>query len=195
MSKKTDLSTQEKILEAARKLFIERGYAATTARDIAVEAGTNLALLNYHFKSKELLFQRVVQECMQTFFGVIAPVINNETMSLDEKLKTLIDNYIGLLLENLRMPMFIMHIIDSNPHFVGGLIDVREVLERSSLAGQIKEVNPLMDVRQFVTALLGMVIFPFMARSTIFKAKEFKAEMLKRKELIYKWGKMMLDSQ
>jgi transcriptional regulator, tetR family len=195
MSKKTDLSTQEKILEAARKLFIERGYAATTARDIAVEAGTNLALLNYHFKSKELLFQRVVQESMQTFFGVIAPVINNETMSLDEKLKTLIDNYIGLLLENLRMPMFIMHIIDSNPHFVGGLIDVREVLERSSLAGQIKEVNPLMDVRQFVTALLGMVIFPFMARSTIFKAKEFKAEMLKRKELIYKWGKMMLDSQ
>jgi transcriptional regulator, tetR family len=195
MSKKTDLSTQEKILEAARKLFIERGYAATTARDIAMEAGTNLALLNYHFKSKELLFQRVVQESMQTFFGVIAPVINNETMSLDEKLKTLIDNYIGLLLENPRMPMFIMHIIDSNPHFVGGLIDVREVLERSSLAGQIKEVNPLMDVRQFVTALLGMVIFPFMARSTIFKAKEFKAEMLKRKKLIYKWGKMMLESQ
>ena len=39
-------STEERIKEAARKLFTQKGFAATRTRDIAEEAGINLALLN-----------------------------------------------------------------------------------------------------------------------------------------------------
>ena len=41
-----DSSTEQKIKEAARKVFTMKGYAATRTRDIAEEAGINLALLN-----------------------------------------------------------------------------------------------------------------------------------------------------
>ena len=52
-SVEVDLSTEEKIKEAAKKVFLKKGYAATRTRDIAEEAGINLALLNYYFRSKE----------------------------------------------------------------------------------------------------------------------------------------------
>ena len=46
-----DVSTEEKIKEAARKVFTQKGFAATRTRDIAEEAGLNLALLNYYFRA------------------------------------------------------------------------------------------------------------------------------------------------
>ncbi|MFV0289726.1 MAG: TetR family transcriptional regulator, partial [Mangrovibacterium sp.] len=55
------MSTEEKIMEAARKVFHAKGFAATRTRDIAEEAGINLALLNYYFKSKQKLFAMVME--------------------------------------------------------------------------------------------------------------------------------------
>ena len=46
-------STEEKIMNAARAVFQRKGFAGTRTRDIAEEAGINLALLNYYFRSKQ----------------------------------------------------------------------------------------------------------------------------------------------
>src|SRR5690348_11114784 len=48
-------STRQEILEAARLLFAQRGYQATTMRAIAAEAGVNAALLHHYYGSKEQL--------------------------------------------------------------------------------------------------------------------------------------------
>ena len=61
MSKK-DTNTEDKILKAANKVFTQKGFAATRTRDIAAEAGINLALLNYYFRSKKKLFDIVMLE-------------------------------------------------------------------------------------------------------------------------------------
>ena len=60
-----DPSTEEKIKIAARSVFHKKGYAATRTRDIAEEAGINLALLNYYFRSKEKLIDIIMTETMQ----------------------------------------------------------------------------------------------------------------------------------
>ncbi|MET8152538.1 TetR/AcrR family transcriptional regulator [Actinoplanes sp. NPDC049668] len=49
--------TRQILLEAARTRFARDGYAATTVRDIAEEAGVNVALINRYFTSKEGLFE------------------------------------------------------------------------------------------------------------------------------------------
>jgi AcrR family transcriptional regulator len=51
--------TCEKLLDAAENLFTERGFAATSIRDITVAAGCNIAAVNYHFRSKEALYREV----------------------------------------------------------------------------------------------------------------------------------------
>jgi AcrR family transcriptional regulator len=48
-------STKDRILEAAERLFAEKGFAETSLRDITAEAGVNLAAVNYHFQSKDAL--------------------------------------------------------------------------------------------------------------------------------------------
>ena len=54
------LVTKDKILDAAESLFMEHGFEATSLRAITAAAGVNLAAVNYHFGSKEELFQAVL---------------------------------------------------------------------------------------------------------------------------------------
>jgi AcrR family transcriptional regulator len=52
--------TKERLLDAAETLFMEHGFEATSLRLITASAGVNLAAVNYHFGSKEELFQAVL---------------------------------------------------------------------------------------------------------------------------------------
>ena len=52
--------TKERILDTAEGLFMVHGYEATSLRAITASAGVNLAAVNYHFGSKEELFQAVL---------------------------------------------------------------------------------------------------------------------------------------
>jgi AcrR family transcriptional regulator len=52
--------TKERILDAAENLFMEHGFEATSLRSITAAAGVNLAAVNYHFGTKEELFQSVL---------------------------------------------------------------------------------------------------------------------------------------
>ncbi|MEP7061112.1 MAG: TetR family transcriptional regulator [Betaproteobacteria bacterium] len=53
-------ATKLRILDAAESLFMEHGFEATSLRAITTDAGVNLAAVNYHFGSKEELFQAVL---------------------------------------------------------------------------------------------------------------------------------------
>jgi len=53
-------ATKERILDAAESLFMEHGFEATSLRLITAAAGANLASANYHFGSKEELFEAVL---------------------------------------------------------------------------------------------------------------------------------------
>ncbi|MBK6336576.1 MAG: TetR family transcriptional regulator [Betaproteobacteria bacterium] len=53
-------ATKDRILDAAEALFMEHGYEATSLRAITSAADANLAAVNYHFGSKEELFQAIL---------------------------------------------------------------------------------------------------------------------------------------
>lgn len=58
------MSTRDQILEAAWKLFSERGFEDVSVRDVTNEASVNLASVSYHFGSKDGLIQEVVKKVM-----------------------------------------------------------------------------------------------------------------------------------
>lgn len=69
----TPSDTKARILDAAEALFSERGFAATSTRDITTAAGVNLAAVNYHFGAKAEL----VREVFRRRFGAL----NDERLS------------------------------------------------------------------------------------------------------------------
>src|ERR1700743_21623 len=93
-------STEEKIKEAARRVFTKKGYAATRTRDIAEESGFNLALINYYFRSKEKLFDIVMVEHIQTFIHSVMGIVNDRDTTLQQKMEELIGHYIDMLIKN-----------------------------------------------------------------------------------------------
>src|SRR6516162_7868399 len=101
-----DISTEEKIKEAARKLFTQKGYAMVRTRDIAAEAGINLALLNYYFRSKEKLFDIIMMENFRQFIQGISVNIYDEKTSIEEKIEKVTAAYIDLLTNHPDLPLF-----------------------------------------------------------------------------------------
>ena len=88
-----EISTEDKILLAASKVFTEKGFAGARTRDIADEAGINLALLNYYFRSKEKLFDQVMKVKIVLLFGKIIPIISNEKTTIEEKIDLASEKY------------------------------------------------------------------------------------------------------
>src|SRR5580698_6477915 len=112
---KADGSTEERIKAAARKLFTQQGFSATKTRDIANEAGINLALLNYYFRSKEKLFEIIMLENLGHFFQGVLAIVNDEKTDFYKKIDLLADFYISRLLDNPDVPLFVLNEARNNP--------------------------------------------------------------------------------
>lgn len=59
-----EISTRNKILKTAHKLFAEKGINAVGVREIAKEAEVNVAAINYHFGNKETLYRETIKESL-----------------------------------------------------------------------------------------------------------------------------------
>ncbi len=57
-----EINTKDKILNTAIKLFAQKGYKATTMREIAKEVGIRQSAIYNHFKNKEALMQAIIEE-------------------------------------------------------------------------------------------------------------------------------------
>ena len=66
------MSHRDALLEAARRLILEKGFAATTARDLVSASGTNLGSIGYHFGSREALLSQALEELFDEWTEVLA---------------------------------------------------------------------------------------------------------------------------
>jgi AcrR family transcriptional regulator len=64
----TPVDTREKLLRLAARAFGTQGYAATTMRGIADQAGIEAASIYYHFSSKEELLEAVMEHGAESIF-------------------------------------------------------------------------------------------------------------------------------
>ncbi len=193
-----DLSTEQKIKEAARKVFTQKGFSATRTRDIAEEAGINLALLNYYFRSKEKLFEQVMMERMQQLFGTLAPIITNATTGLEVKIELIVSHYIDMLQENPDLPIFVLSEIRKNPDLFSARVPIIQFIEHSPFIVQLREKRPDINPFHFLLNILGMTIFPFIASPVIasiplIQQQGAKHMMEERRALIPVWIKAMLE--
>ncbi len=196
----TDTSTEEKIKKAARKVFLQKGYSATRTRDIAEESGINLALLNYYFRSKEKLFHVIMQEKMQEFFGVLLPIVNDDSTKLETKIELIVSNYIDTLTENPQLPLFVLSEMKGQGDKIKKILPVQKITNNISFIKQLKEKRPDLNPVHFLMNILGMTIFPFIAKPAFnLIAATHKSELnlilKERKKLIPVWVKAMLNAR
>ena len=85
--------TEEKILEAARQVFLKKGMDGARMQEIADEAGINKALLHYYYRSKDKLFEAVFNEIFTQLIIKVSPVLLSNA-PVKEKINLFIDSFI-----------------------------------------------------------------------------------------------------
>jgi AcrR family transcriptional regulator len=85
---------QIQIIDTAERLFAERGFDGTSVRDIADEAGINIAMISYYFGSKEKLMEALFELRVGSVKMRIESLIKDESMGPVEKVNMLIDEHI-----------------------------------------------------------------------------------------------------
>lgn len=198
-----DINTEVRIKDAARTLFYKKGYAATKTRDIAEEAGINLAMLNYYYRSKERLFQQIMEESITKIFFSIQIVLHDNSSSLAEKIDHIVSVYIDILSENPNLPVFILGEIQANPENITKRVGLsEEQIMKTALYKQLKthvkeKGLENLNILHIPINLLSMTIFPFVAKPILnsvsgMNESDFKQFVNERKTLVPMWIKSML---
>lgn len=171
-----DRETEQRILDAARAVFIRRGTAGARMQEIAAEAGVNQALLHYYFRSKERLSTAVFQQAVSRVFPPVIQVLGGD-LPIPEKIDRIVALYLENLAANPFVPGYILSELHNNPERVAQMMEtaigyapgralptVIQKLERQMAeevaAGRMRPISAM----GFAVNLLSLSIFPFAAR-------------------------------
>jgi AcrR family transcriptional regulator len=163
---KTD-TTEIKIVDAASKIFVLKGFDGARMQEIADEAGINKALLHYYFRTKDNLFEKVFEKIFGEVFSVIRKTVNSAD-DFEDFLEAFVFNYIDTLLSKPYLPQFVLHELNRNPQrmvelFQQGGFDREKLYKMIQTASEKKLISPQNPVH-LVTNILALCVFPFIAR-------------------------------
>jgi AcrR family transcriptional regulator len=187
----SESSPQEKILQAARNVFFEKGMEGARMQEIADMAGINKALLHYYFRNKESLFNAVFGQAMLELLPALTEVFRSDRPLL-EKISDFFTLHIGFIQENPMIPHFIITASIRNPLMIlkgfqaigqeGLFQKFSQDVNESIRQGEISPVDPV----QLILNLISLSVFPFLAQPLLMKVfemddKEYSILLEKRK--------------
>jgi AcrR family transcriptional regulator len=160
-------NTEERILHAAKQVFLKKGMAGARMQEIANEAGINKSLLHYYYRSKDKLFLSVFRLAIQNFIPEIKSIIFSDAPVTD-KIDRFIGEYIDVLLNNPFVPLFILQEIQRDPDRLLSIfqeegIQPQMVLAQFKQAVDNEEIRAIDPVHLLIN-ILSMCIFPIAAR-------------------------------
>ncbi len=192
------LTTEQKIIEAAQKIFTQKGFAATRTRDIAEESGINLALINYYFGSKENLFEIIVEQKFMDLFGLLYPILSDEKIKLEEKIRLITENYTSLLMENEGLPIFVLNHLNQDKKLLATAIKKSRLLAQPILEAQLRNEGYTISILDFIMNILSLTLFPFISKSLFIASEIIDDEnyhnyIIERTKKIPQWIMQILE--
>jgi TetR/AcrR family transcriptional regulator len=79
-----DLSVQDRIIHSAVRLFAMKGYAGVSVRELAKEAGVNIALISYYFGGKEKLYSHILSTQFEIIESTVAKIEEQKILPMDK---------------------------------------------------------------------------------------------------------------
>ena len=168
-------NTEQKIIEAAEQEFLLKGFDGARTTSIATKAGVTHAMFHYYFRTKEKIFEKIISQKLELLTRLIMDSISLENLSLEEKLKRIIDSHIDFVSDNPQLPGFLVREIFNTPErfeilksrfatFAPLLIqNLQKELDKGHDEGKYRKT----DARMLLIDIISLNIFPYMAASLI----------------------------
>lgn len=163
--------TESRILEAAEKEFLEKGFAGARTTSIAEAAGVTHAMLHYYFRTKEKLFDKIITEKVKLMRELVLGPVEKSDAPLFEKIESIISRHLDFVAQNPSLPRFILFELAEQPERMEVAIkELREAAANvfSSLQAQIDvavekgECNPV-RAEMLMLDIISLNIFPLLA--------------------------------
>lgn len=159
---------EEKIIEAAKLVFMEKGLEGTKMSDIAECAGISRTALNYYYRTKENLFYEIIEQV----FDILLPKIENLSLlkgDTSDKVEAVVDLYDNMLRRNEYMPKFVFVEIQRNPKLIYDFVEQNgkaqlylNALSRL-LDGELTHVEGTKFPKEhLISTFFGLVFVPYL---------------------------------
>ena len=174
-------TTEERILEAAKKVFHCKGYDGARMQEIADEAGVNKSLVHYYYRNKDNLFQAVFEDAFSSLIGKLNEIFFSD-LPFTTKIETFIGYYITFLSQNSYLPLFILNGLYAQPDQIKVML-LKSHLSPERLMDQIRkqireELGLEVDPFHVLINILALSIFPVIAKPLIETIFGFSKEQL-----------------
>lgn len=159
------------ILKAAEQEFLTKGYDGARTTSIAKAAGVTHAMLHYYFRTKEQLFERIVDDKFGVLSHSMLAILGDPTLPIVERIRGGIESHFDFIAANPELPRFIINEIVSRPERyeilykrIEPVVDnfykgVQADIDRAAERGEIESVN----AKMLLISIMSMNIFTFVA--------------------------------
>ena len=172
-------ATAERLLAAGRRLFAQDGFDGTSVRALTREAGANLGAVTYHFRSKEALYQAV----LETVFGPVRDRLGELARAnapAPERLELFVHAMFQRLRESPDLPRFMVQEIVLGEHPSPQILDtvrtvvgaLSRILEEGQEEGSIAEGDPVYLALTLLSQPLYLSLMPAFLRRDDLRAAE-----------------------
>lgn len=184
---------ENRIIDAARAVFIEKGYAETSMSEIATKAGINRPALHYYFRTKDKMFQAVFGSIVSSVIPKVFDAIMHKEKSVAERTECIIDAYYSLFINTPQLPLFMLRELNRDPEMLIKTIlglNVADTMRKaiSSLQEEMDEGKLKKVPLQFIFFnFYSLLTFPFLTIDISRKVFEYNDDTLR--ESLTEWKK------
>ncbi|NOY60997.1 MAG: TetR family transcriptional regulator [Calditrichaeota bacterium] len=169
-------STRNKIMAAAREVFVEKGYDGARMQQIADRAGANKAMIYYYFNSKDALFEAIIRDIFKEIFRIYQSVLQLEDVDLRTMITSIVHEHLIFLQNHPEIArLFLREVHSDNPILYKVMNELRhdtarrdikavmKKLEKAADDGIMRRVDPMNTIWNIV----GLDLFYFVSKPLI----------------------------
>lgn len=161
--------TESRILQAAEEEFLLKGLDGARTTVIAERAGVTHAMLHYYFRTKKMLFERIIKEKMRNAGNILRMAFVSGEMPLTERIRRGVERHFDFIAANQNLPHFVIQEIYSHPerHEImrsqvlaitkDWLGDIQRQIDESAAAG----ITGWIDARMLLFDIVSLNLFTF----------------------------------
>lgn len=166
-----ELDTEKQILLSAEKEFLTKGFAGARTTSIAEAAGVTHAMFHYYFRTKEKLFDQIINEKIGLLKELVNNSFGNSDASLQEKIRNIIEKHLDFIAQNPDLPRFLIvevfghserlqAVAEKVKHYAPMLIaTLQEEIDEAAERGEIRRV----DAQMLMIDIMSLNIFSSLA--------------------------------
>ena len=188
-----DITTEQKILNAASEVFQEKGLYGARMQEIADKAGINKALLHYYYRSKEKLFETVFIAAVSFMAPKVRAIISSDEHLFD-KIRRFTDEYITFLSHHSYLPAFVINELNKNPQLIQDIFvrevgdNIKKIQAQFQQAVDNGEIKPIalehVAINLISTSLFPIVTKPLLKTIMNQNEKQYQMFLEERKKMV-----------